>query len=75
MSATSWTDWTVSCDAEEGCGESLGTHETDCGTAAAPGTAADVRRVLRRRGWAVSVPDSAGGRRRKDFCPAHRPLR
>ncbi len=47
------------------------------------GTAADVRKALKRRGWSVNVPDpnwvlvhQMGSRargRRLDFCPKHKP--
>ncbi len=76
MSAIS--DWTVYCN-HDGCmaqGRSDDLPPRD-------GTAADVRRALKRRGWAVSVPDpnwvrahQMGSRargRRLDFCPRHKP--
>lgn len=74
MTATSHTDWFVRCDAEN-CTEQLGTDDINAGTVGHGGTAAEVRRVLRQRGWAVSVLAADGGRRRMDFCPAHNPTR
>ena len=68
MSTFSHTGWTVICN-QGNCGaqdrtDTLGLRD---------GTAADVRRILKRRGWAVNIPNpSPGGRpKRLDFCPEH----
>lgn len=67
MSTFPHTDWTVICDyplctAQERTDTlNLSTHES---------TATNVRKVLRRRGWAVAVP--TGRERRADFCPEHK---
>lgn len=65
MSAFSHTDWTVVCD-HGGCANSLRTDELEL----RDGTAGDVRRHLKRHGWAVAVP--TGRERRADFCPEHK---
>lgn len=74
MSAISHTDWTIFCD-HDGCPRQLGTNDLDIG----PGEpkARDVRRILRRRGWAVSVPRPDNPvlfrQPRLDYCPDHKP--
>ena len=71
MSTFSHTDWTVTCDGP-GC---LAQLRTDQIGGMNP-TAADVRKSLKRRGWAVNVrqPSHDGLReRRLDFCPKHKP--
>lgn len=78
MSAVSYTDWTVFCNGPDPlmmpstCGASLGTHELEGRDL----KAADVRKILRRRGWTVSAPvRNEDGRLvyRGDFCPDHKP--
>lgn len=71
MSAISYTDWTILCDGE-GCPRQLSTQDLDMGAMSELATAAGVRRTLRKRGWAVSVPNAQGSRRRRDFCPDHK---
>ena len=70
MSTFSHTDWTVICDAE-GC---LAQERTDT-LELRDGTATGVRKVLKRRGWAVAVRvyNGIAQTRRLDFCPEHKP--
>jgi hypothetical protein len=75
MSTFSHTDWTVICNGTTDgwpCGKSERTDALDLRDGS---TAADVRRVLKRRGWAVNVPnpDQDALLRRLDFCPDHKP--
>ena len=68
MSAHRYTDCRVDCD-HEGCGRS----EFGGNLSLMEPTAAETRRVLKRRGWLVDVPaHPADDRRRLDFCPAHK---
>lgn len=76
MSAFPHTGWTVICNGETDgrpCPKSERTDTLDL----MDGTAADVRRVLKRWGWAISVPnpDPDSVLRRLDFCPDHKPPR
>jgi hypothetical protein len=71
MTAHSFTDWAVRCDrplcTEEAWASALVLRD---------GTAAHVREVLKRQGWAVAVPDPiapVGRATRLDFCPKHKP--
>lgn len=78
MSVISYTDWTVTCNGlddrpySERCPAQGSTAEID---RADVKTAADVRRYLKKRGWAVNVRVSGENNRgrRLDFCPAHKP--
>lgn len=72
MSASSYTDWQITCN-QGGCpahawGSQIGLHD--------PISAASVRRILRQRGWLVNVPNPSpgGSPRRLDFCPDHKGL-
>jgi hypothetical protein len=67
VSTFSHTDWTVICD-HPGCGASERTDQLDMQN----GTATEVRKVLRRRGWLVAV--SRPEMRPVDFCPDHKGL-
>lgn len=71
MSAISNTDWTVICDSDEpapGCPSQLAGADL-----MANPNATELRRILRKRGWAVSVDDGSG--RRRDYCPCCKPNR
>ena len=68
MSASSFTDWSVSCD-HPGCDQ----QEFASNVEACDLTATALRSRLKRRGWVVSVPASDGSRKRKDYCPHHNP--
>lgn len=77
MSAFSHTDWTVTCNGLDG--KDYGKRcqaqgRTDLLVGAI--TAADVRRHLKRLGWAVNVPvqDVSSAVRRLDFCPEHKDM-
>lgn len=65
MSTFSHTDWTVICDYPD-CPRQLTTDDLGMSDP----TAAGVRKVLRRRGWAIAV--FTGREKRADFCPAHK---
>jgi hypothetical protein len=74
VSAFSHTDWFVICNGtgDDGspCPHQLTT--ADLGLGDGHCTAANVRMVLRKRGWLVSVRPGNGYPRRLDFCPAHK---
>jgi hypothetical protein len=65
MSAISHTDWTILCD-HDGCPVQLRTDVEEM----RDGNASSLRRIGKRRGWAVAVP--TGRERRADYCPDHR---
>lgn len=85
MSTFSHTDWTVICNGAEDDGRPcMEQGRTDTFDLHDGSSAADVRAILKRRGWAVNVPqggrryDSAGRpirQQRLDFCPKHKPVR
>lgn len=67
MSTFSHTDWTVICDYPDCTAQ----ERTDTlNFSMHKSTATNVRKVLKRRGWAVAV--FIGRERRADFCPAHK---
>lgn len=69
MSTFSHTDWTVICDYSDRCGHCPASERTDL-LELPNGTATEVRKVLRRRGWAVAV--FTGREKTADFCPEHK---
>lgn len=69
MSASSFTDWSISCD-HPGCDRQQ--WASNISNVIHP-TAADVRKVLKRCGWVVNIPAGDGSRKRKDYCPHHNP--
>ncbi len=74
MSAHPYTDTRIQCDAP-GCLSSVfGGHLDGTDT-----TARTVRRIIRRRGWLVGLPEpgmfgSGTSGQRLDYCPEHRDL-
>jgi hypothetical protein len=70
MSASSFTDWQIMCDAED-CLRQVWASEID----AADQTAGGLRKVLKARGWTVNVKTWRGihQHRHLDFCPRHSP--
>ncbi len=70
MSASSFTDWQIMCDAS-GCPSQVWDSEIE----SADQTAGDLRRVLKARGWTVNVKTWRGihQHRHLDFCPDHKP--
>lgn len=76
MSADSFTDHRISCNWPECTAERWGS-QTGLRDRF---TAADVRKVLKKRGWLVSVrqdpalgiPMPGDKRKRLDFCPVHK---
>lgn len=69
MSASSFTDWQISCD-HPGCDEQR--WASDIESVRDPSAAA-ARRALKRGGWVTAVRASDGSRKRKDYCPRHNP--
>lgn len=72
MSASSFTDWQITCNGSDDghpCRQGLWVSELSV----MDGTAADVRKHLKHQGWAVGLsnPDS---RERLDYCPKHKPV-
>jgi hypothetical protein len=67
MSVTSHTVHTVRCDGPS-CPSQGRTDVFEVGTAT------QLRKILKKRGWLVNCPDDETGRR-KDYCPRHRPDR
>ncbi len=71
MSASSYTDWRIGCD-QGGCTAEAWSSQIGL----MDGTAASVRKILRRRGWLVNIPNPSpgGSPRRLDYCPNHKGL-
>jgi hypothetical protein len=76
MTALPYTDWAILCDGTESDGRPCPAQErTDTLDMRDGSTSADVRKVLKRRGWTVGVRTSepADGRMpRRDYCPQHK---
>ena len=72
MSAHRYTDCRIDCD-HPGCGRT----EFAGNLSLMEPTAAELRKVLKRRGWRVAIlvplamPDDGERSLRKDFCPEH----
>lgn len=75
MSTFSYTDWTVICNGRDGDQACMEQGRTDIFDLQDGSTAADVRKILKREGWVVNVPnpDRESRIRRLDFCPKHKP--
>jgi len=67
VTAHRYTDSRIDCDHPAGCFQ----FEFASRLELVDATAAAARKILKARGWAVSVPGEDGSRR--DYCPAHKP--